>query len=46
MHDSYPYDPDEFQAKKKARIEEMRKPHGEWKPLMGTQLTRSVTHRL
>lgn len=29
MHDSYPYDPDEFQAKKKARIEEMRKPHGE-----------------
>jgi hypothetical protein len=25
---SFDVDPDEFQAKKKARIEEMRRPHG------------------
>jgi transcriptional adapter 2-alpha len=29
MHLRFDVDPDEFQARKKVRIEEMRKPHGE-----------------
>lgn len=28
MDRSFPYDPDEFQQRKKARIEELRKPQG------------------